>query len=301
MKSAPAPPQGERYHRLAVLGLVTIPLLGFVAAVAVSWRLALLRPVDLVLLAFFYLVTGLGITGGYHRLFCHRSFRTSSPLRAALAIAGSMAAEGPLIRWVAGHRLHHNHSDREGDPHSPHHHGDGVRGLLRGLWHAQLGWFLKPHSQDVERYARDLLQDPALVRIDRLFLLWVGVGLAVPAAVGMAAEPAWQGALLGFLWGGLARIFLVQHVTWSINSICHVFGSRSYRSVDKSTNNWVCGIVGLGEGWHNNHHAFPNSARHGLKRWQLDLTWLFISTLERLGLVWDVKRLSRPRLAANAL
>ena len=135
--------QGGRYHRLAVLSLVTIPLLGFVAAVAVSWRLALLRPVDLVLLAFFYLVTGLGITGGYHRLFCHRAFRTSSPLRVAFAIAGSMAAEGPLIRWVAGHRRHHHRSDREGDPHSPHQHGDGVRGLLRGLWHAQLGWFLE--------------------------------------------------------------------------------------------------------------------------------------------------------------
>ena len=296
-----APRLGERQHRLAVLVFVVGPLLGFVAAVAVSWRIGLLRPVDVALFVVFYLISGLGITGGYHRLFCHCSFRTSQTLRAALAIAGSMAAEGPIVRWVAGHRKHHIYSDAEGDPHSPHHHGEGVQGLLAGLWHAHVGWLMKLRSHDVELYARDLAREPTLVRIDRLFLLWVGIGLAVPAAVGWAVGPAWQGALLGLLWGGLARIFLVQHVTWSINSICHVFGTRPYRVADMSANNFVCGVVGLGEGWHNNHHAFPTSARHGLEWWQPDITWIMIRTFERLGLVWDVKLPSPGRLANKAL
>lgn len=294
--SAAAPPHA---HRAALLGLVVLPLAGFAAALGLAWSSGAIRPVDLGLLAGLYLFTGFGITAGFHRLFSHASFAARRPLRLLLAVAGSMACQGPVISWVAAHRQHHSHSDGADDPHSPHHHGAGLTGVVRGLWHAHLGWLFAPRDLRRERWAPDLLAEPALARIERTFPLWVGLGLALPAAIGFAADPGWRGALLGLLWGGLARIFLVQHVTWSVNSICHVFGSRPFRSRDLSTNNLPCAILSLGEGWHNNHHAFPASARHGLAWWQLDLTWLLIAALERVGLVSRVKAPSAREIAAK--
>lgn len=287
-------------HRVALLVLVIVPLAGFAAAIAWSWASGVVRPVDLALLAGLYLFTGFGITAGYHRLFAHASFRTPTLVRRLLAVAGSMACQGPVISWVAAHRRHHSHSDGEDDPHSPHHHGKGLVGLFRGLWHAHLGWLFGARDLQLERWAPDLLAEPALARIDRGFLLWVALGLALPAGIGFSVDPGWRGALLGLLWGGLARIFLVQHVTWSVNSVCHVFGTRPYRSRDLSTNNLPCALLSLGEGWHNNHHAFPASARHGLGRWQLDLTWLLIHALEKIGLASDVRLPSAREKAAKA-
>ncbi len=287
-------------YRAALVAVVVVPLVGFVAAVATSWALGVLRPVDLALLVGLYLFTGLGITAGYHRLFSHRSFETRLPVRRLLAVAGSMACQGPLISWVAEHRRHHQLSDRDGDPHSPHHHGEGFGGLLRGLWHAHLGWLFADRGDQRRRYAPDLMAEPAVATVDRNFLVWVGLGLLLPAAAGWAVEPGWRGALLGLLWGGLARIFLVQHVTWSVNSICHVFGSRPFRVGDRSTNNALCALLSLGEGWHNNHHAFPASARHGLSWWQLDLTWAFILALRAVGLAWVVRLPSAHELASRA-
>ena len=287
-------------HRLALLVLVVVPLAGFAVAIGWSWRSGVIRPVDLALLAGLYLFTGFGITAGYHRLFAHASFRTPALVRHLLAVAGSMACQGPVISWVAAHRRHHSHSDREDDPHSPHHHGKGLIGLFRGLWHAHLGWLFGARDLQLRRWAPDLLAEPALARVDQGFLLWVALGLAIPAGIGFSVDPGWRGALLGLLWGGLARIFLVQHVTWSVNSVCHVFGTRPYRSRDLSTNNLPCALLSLGEGWHNNHHAFPASARHGLGRWQLDLTWVLIHALEKIGLASDVRLPSAREKAAKA-
>jgi stearoyl-CoA desaturase (delta-9 desaturase) len=276
-----------RLERRVALATVVTPLLGFIAAAASLWGRGL-GPVDVGLCAGFYALTTIGITVGFHRLFAHRSFRAARAVEILLGIAGSMAAEGPVLFWVAAHRRHHKHSDREGDPHSPHLHG-GAWAAVRGLFHAHIGWMVRHEPDDLDRYARDLLRDRTLVLwLNQPYFLWVGLGLLAPAAIGGALARSWAGALTGFLWGGLARIFLVHHVTWSVNSICHTFGTRPYDTRDASTNNPAIGLLAFGEGWHNNHHAFPYSARHGLAWWQLDASWLVIRALERLGLASDV-------------
>jgi stearoyl-CoA desaturase (delta-9 desaturase) len=236
-----------------------------------------------------YLATGLGITVGYHRLFSHRSFDAPRPVAAVLAVLGSMAVEGPLLKWVATHRRHHQHSDRDEDPHSPHLHGGGLRGLFKGLWHAHVGWIFSPESPGLFRYVADLRKDRLLEWVSRMFPLWAALSLLVPALLGGLLTMTWKGALLGFLWGGLARICWVHHVTWSINSVCHLWGTQPFRSRDHSRNNFVCGVLALGEGWHNNHHAFPTSARHGLKWWQIDVSYWVIRCMECMGLAFNVR------------
>jgi stearoyl-CoA desaturase (delta-9 desaturase) len=244
-----------------------------------------------------YHVTGLGVTVGYHRLFTHRSFETVWPIRLALGILGSMAVQGPLLKWVAVHRRHHQHSDEVGDPHSPHLHGPGFFAMLRGLVHAHTGWLFSPDFAGMERYVRDLSSDRMLLAISKLFPLWVLIGLLIPAALGGLLTLTWYGVLAGFIWGGLVRIFLVHHMTWSINSVCHLWGGRPFRSQDHSRNNLIFGIIGFGEGWHNNHHAFPTSARHGLRWWQIDMTYLIIRTLKAVKLAWKVRLPSADAMA----
>jgi stearoyl-CoA desaturase (Delta-9 desaturase) len=277
--------------------LVTIVPFGLVAFAAwLAWGGALHWP-DLVALALVYLLTGLGVTVGFHRLLTHRSFRTSAPLRGLLAALGSAAVQGPVIEWVANHRKHHRFSDRPGDPHSPHvGHGGGWRGALAGLYHAHVGWILRGDAlANRERYARDLLADPVVSFVDRTFLLWVLAGLALPFALGAALSGTLVGGLTALLWGGVVRMFLLHHATFSINSLCHFFGRRRFATADESRNLLWLALPTLGEAWHNNHHAFPTSARHGLRWWQLDPSAWLIAALARAGLAWDVVRISDER------
>jgi stearoyl-CoA desaturase (delta-9 desaturase) len=271
---------------------VTTPVLGVVAAMIFSWGWGF-SGVDLALLLTFYLLTALGITVGFHRLFTHRSFRTHRVVEGILGVLGSMAAQGTLLQWVAQHRRHHAHSDQPGDPHSPHLHGDGLRGFWRGLWHAHLGWIFLPDAPDLERYVPDLRASRLLRVISAWSLAWVFLGLLLPAALGGFLTSGWPGLWTGLIWGGLVRIFLVHHVTWSVNSVCHLWGTRPYRSDDESRNNFIFGVLALGEGWHHTHHVFPTSARHGLRWWQIDVSYYFICALQFTGLARDVKVPSR--------
>jgi stearoyl-CoA desaturase (delta-9 desaturase) len=256
-----------------------------------------LRWPDLVVLAVTYTLTGLGITVGFHRLFTHRSFKTSPAMRGLLGAFGSAAVEGPLIEWVSNHRKHHQFSDQPGDPHSPHvDHGVGWRGALKGLFHAHVGWIFNGDAMaDEQRYGKDLLADPVARFVDRMFVLWVLAGLAFPFGLGYALTGTLAGALTGLLWGGAVRMFLLHHATFSINSLCHYFGSRRFATDDQSRNVLWLALPTLGEAWHNNHHAFPTSARHGLRWWQLDPSAWLISGMERIGLVSDVIRISPER------
>jgi stearoyl-CoA desaturase (delta-9 desaturase) len=241
-----------------------------------------------------YALSGVGITVGYHRLFTHRSFKTTGFVRAVFAILGSAAVEGPVIEWVSTHRKHHRFSDRAGDPHSPHtDHGTGLRGALRGLFHAHVGWMFRSGGRaHPEHYAKDLLADRSLRVIDRLFGLWVLAGLALAFGLGVALTGTVTGGLTGLLWGGAVRILILHHATFSINSLCHFFGRRRFRTADESRNLAWLALPTFGEAWHNNHHAFPTSAHHGLTRWQLDPGGWLIDGLERLGLAWDVVRIA---------
>jgi stearoyl-CoA desaturase (Delta-9 desaturase) len=270
-----------------LLGVI-IPFLGLVAAAALLWGWGF-RWLELGLLLGMYVLTALGITVGFHRLFTHKSFETNRVVQLILAVLGSMAVQGPLLQWVAQHRRHHQHSDQHKDPHSPHLHCKGMLGLLRGLWHAHLGWCFEPDAPDLGRYVKDLRQSRLLRAVSALFPLWVVVGLLAPAVVGGLLTWSWTGAVLGLVWGGLARVFLVHHVTWSVNSVCHLWGGRPYQTGDHSRNNFVFGVLAMGEGWHNNHHAFPTSARHGLRWWQLDMSYWFIRGLALLGLAWKIR------------
>ena len=285
--------------KLINLFVVVVPFAGLVTAIALLWGHGF-SWVELGLLLGMYLVTALGITVGFHRLFTHRSFQAGSVTRFVLAALGSMAVEAPLLKWVAVHRRHHQHSDHPGDPHSPHGHGGGLLGLLRGVWHAHLGWLFRADPPDLARYVKDLRQDTPVRVASALFPLWVALGLLVPAVLGWVLEGSWLGALFGLLWGGVARIFLVHHVTWSVNSVCHLWGRRPFRSHDESRNNLLFGILALGEGWHNNHHAFPTSARHGLRWWQIDVSYWFIRALALVGLAWDIRLPGPQALAAQS-
>jgi stearoyl-CoA desaturase (Delta-9 desaturase) len=258
---------------------------------------------DLLVLTILYMLTGLGITVGFHRLFTHRSFKTTRTVRALLAVLGSMAVEGPLIEWVATHRKHHRFSDEPGDPHSPHMDDvQGWRGALRGLGHAHVGWMLRGKEMaNPTRYAKDLLADPDLRFISRTFPLWVMLGLALPFGLGVALTGSVAGGLTALLWGGAVRVFLLHHVTFSINSLCHYFGRRPFSTHDQSRNLAWLAPLAFGEAWHNNHHAFPTSARHGLRRWQVDPGAWLIAGLERCQLAWDVVRIAPERQHARAV
>lgn len=281
--------------RLANLVAVVLPFLALLSIVIWLWGWGF-SWVDFGVLVGMYVLTALGITVGFHRYFTHRSFETSKPLQFILGILGSMAVQGPLLKWVAMHRRHHQFSDDKGDPHSPHHHGAGVLGVLAGLWHAHVGWLFKPEPKDLERYAKDLHRSRLLRAVSALFPLWMVVGLLLPALIGGILTLSWMGAVLGLIWGGLVRIFLVHHVTWSVNSVCHIWGSRPYQIADQSRDNVVFGVLAMGEGWHNAHHAFPTSARHGLRWWKIDLSYYLIRFLALLGLAWNVKLPSREAL-----
>jgi stearoyl-CoA desaturase (delta-9 desaturase) len=251
-----------------------------------------------------FMLTGLGITVGYHRLFTHRSFRAPSVVRYTLAALGSMAVQGPVIEWCGAHRRHHQHSDTEDDPHSPHMHPDGTWGegwiaTIKGAYHAHIGWLLRGRMKALGKYTRDLREDPALAAADRHFVFWVIMGLIIPTVLGGLMTMSWSGALLGFLWGGLVRVLFVHHVTWSVNSVCHLWGTQPFRSHDESRNNAIVGILGMGEGWHNNHHAFPTSAKHGLRWWEFDFSYVVIKTLWLVGLARDVKKPDRERMEAK--
>lgn len=287
----------------ALTGIVTV--VPFVGLGLAGWQLwdGLLHRYDVFDFAIMYLLTGLGVTVGFHRLFTHRAFKTSPALRFLFAVLGSAAIEGPIVSWVADHRKHHAFSDRQGDPHSPHvDHGSGVRGVLRGLGHAHMGWlFVHTERGHRERYAPDLLADPVVAFVDKTFLAWALGGLLAAFGLGVAIGHSVRAGFTGLLWGGAVRLLVLHHVTYSINSLCHFFGRRDYATGDHSRNLAWLAPLSLGEAWHNNHHAFPTSAFHGLRPRQLDISGLVILTLERAGLCWDVVRVPPERRARKAL
>ena len=288
----------SRTEKLVNLGAVVVPFAATLVAIALLWN-SLVSATDLAIAAVMYLLTAIGITVGFHRLLTHRSFQTSKPLEYLFAILGSMAVQGPVIAWVADHRKHHAHTDEEGDPHSPHvGHDGGVKGVLGGLWHAHSGWLMSTQGRaDWKRYARDLYEDRGMRTINRRFPLFVLATLVVPALAGYLLTGTLLGALTGFLWGGLVRIFFVHHVTWSVNSVCHFLGSRRFDTDDRSTNVFWLALPSLGESWHHNHHAFPRSAVHGLRRWEPDPSGMIISAMEKVGLARNVVRISPERQA----
>ena len=292
---------GDTQSRLEqiVLGvLIVVPFLAVVAAVPVAWG-GWLGWTDLLIMATMYWLTGHGVTVGFHRLFTHKSFKPTRPLKIALAIAGSMAVQGPVVRWVADHRKHHKFSDRDGDPHSPWRYGTTLRALTKGFLHAHMMWLFDPEQTPQRKYAPDLMKDRDIVRISRQFPLWVVVSLAAPAVAGGLLTMSWQGAVTAFFWGSLVRVSLLHHVTWSINSICHTLGERPFVSRDKSANVWWLAIPSMGESWHNLHHADPTCARHGVLRGQVDTSARVIWAFERLGWVYDVRWPVKERIDAK--
>jgi stearoyl-CoA desaturase (delta-9 desaturase) len=288
--------------RLASAVITAVPPILLIVGLALGWGGALANWQDIVNLVVCYVVIGSGITVGFHRLLTHRSFKTSRLLRAGWAALGSAAAEGPVIDWVATHRKHHRYSDVEGDPHSPHvGHGSGWRGALAGFFHAHIGWvFSDMEVADEQVYAKDLLADPWIKFVDRTFVLWVVLGIAFSFGLGVALTGTVTGGLIGMLWGGAARIFFLHHSTFSINSVCHFFGHKDFDTRDESRNVPWLAIPTWGEAWHNNHHAFPTSYRHGLRRWQIDPSAGMIRLMEMMGLAWDVVRVDPARIAKRA-
>jgi stearoyl-CoA desaturase (delta-9 desaturase) len=296
------PVENETRDRILTGAITAIP---FAALIVVGWQLwnEALHWGDLVVFAVCYVLTGLGVTVGFHRHLTHRAFKAKRWVRGTLAILGSAAIEGPVIAWVADHRKHHAFADVEGDPHSPHvDHGVGLKGALKGLVHAHVGWlFIHTHRGNKQRYAPDLLGDPLIRWIDRTFVLWIFVGLAFPFVLGGLIGGSLDAALTGLLWGGAVRMLVVHHVTYSINSLCHFFGRQAFDTGDESRNlAWLAPFT-FGEAWHNNHHAFPTSFEHGMRRWQFDPSRWVIRGLEKMGLVWDVVRISPERQARKAV
>ncbi|HVL97546.1 MAG TPA: fatty acid desaturase [Solirubrobacteraceae bacterium] len=290
----------SRAHKISNLAGVLLPFAGLVAAVIALWGTRWVGPSDLLILAAMYFLTALGITLGFHRLLTHRAFQTHKPVEYAIAIVGSMAVQGPVTTWVADHRKHHAHTDKEGDPHSPHGHGDGLRGAAKGLWYAHMGWLFDRAGQAAhDKYARDLHEDRGMRVINALFPLWVVLGLAIPFGLGYGIDGTLGGALVAALWGGAVRIFLLHHVTWSINSVCHFFGTRRFALDDHSTNVFWLALLSLGESWHHNHHAFPRSARHGLRWWEIDVTGYVIKAMRALRLAWNVVEITPERQRAR--
>jgi len=299
----PANAIGRRKSSLEIVTLYVIVAVPFLALAAVvpavwGWGLTLL---DVGLAVGFYYLTLLGVTVGYHRYFTHGSFKAKRPLRLALAAAGSMAIQGPVVQWVADHRRHHAFSDRDGDPHSPWRYGTGTNALLKGMFHAHLGWLFDRRKTNQERYAPDLLKDGGLRVISRLFVVWAFLSLVMPAVLGGLITGSWAGAWSAFFWAGLVRVALLHHVTWSINSVCHVLGNRPFVSPgrDRATNFWPLAILSAGESWHNLHHADPTCARHGVLRGQVDISARVIWLFEKLGWARDIKWPDPVRLAAK--
>jgi stearoyl-CoA desaturase (delta-9 desaturase) len=285
-----SPYRVRRLERLAIVLTVILPFAALIAAIAMLWGGAV-GWVDLSALLIGYLLAGFGISVGYHRLLSHRSFKSPAAVRATFGILGSMAAQGSVIDWVADHRKHHAFTDQDGDPHSPHTHGgEGLRAVLGGLVHAHVAWLLRREDRPpAGRYARELVADPVMRFVDRWFLVWVALGFILPFAYGLALGGSLAAGLTAVLWGGFVRMFFVHHATWSVNSICHMYGSRPFRSRDAARNNWAVALISLGEGWHHNHHVFPRSATTALNGRQLDPSYLLIRTLARLRLASDLQ------------
>jgi stearoyl-CoA desaturase (delta-9 desaturase) len=289
--------QVTRLERNVNIAAVVLPFLGVIAGGIVLWD-SFLSPLDLAIMAVMYMATAVGITVGFHRLLTHRAFQTHTWVRYTLAVLGEMAVQGPVIDWVADHRKHHTFTDEEGDPHSPHAgQGAGIGGMLRGLWHAHTGWLFSTHGQaSSKRFAPDLLEDRGMRRINKAFPLIALYSLAIPFLLGLGLSGgSLMAGLSALLWGGLVRIFFVHHVTWSINSICHFFGSRRFELEDRSTNVFWLALPSLGEAWHHNHHAFPRSAFHGLRWWELDPSGWLILGMAKVRLAWDVVRVTPER------
>ena len=287
-----------RGEQTALLIFVIVPFLAVLAAIPLLWGHGIsLR--DVILGAVFFAVSGHGITIGFHRYFTHGSFKAKRPLRVALAVAGSLAIQGPVIRWVADHRRHHAFSDDEGDPHSPHRYGPGTKAMLKGLWHSHMGWLFDPEQTSLQRYAPDLLADRDIQRVHRLFPVLAAVSLTAPAVLGGLLSWSITGALTAFFWASLVRVFVLHHTTWSINSLCHTFGERPFKTRDRSTNFWPLALIAMGESWHNMHHADPTAARHGVDRFQVDSSAAFIRMFELAGWAYDVRWPSRARLDAR--
>jgi stearoyl-CoA desaturase (delta-9 desaturase) len=291
---------GGRARAGVTAALVVIPFGGLAAAVWLSWGHGL-GLTDLLLAVAFYVLTGLGVTVGFHRLLTHRAFVAARPLRTALAIAGSMSFQGDVIGWVAIHRRHHAFTDRPGDPHSPYRYGTSLGGQLRGLAHAHVGWLLRDDPTPASRYAPDLMTDPAMRAVSAAFPALSAASLALPAAAGWMIGGSWRAALGALLWAGLARVALLQHVTWSVNSLCHLIGARPYatRRYDRATNLWPLALVSFGESWHNGHHSDPACARHGTGPRQVDISAAVIRFFERLGWASAVHWPDPARLAAR--
>ncbi len=294
----------SRKEQVALGIFIVVPFLAVVAAAPLAWG-GWLGWTDIVIALVMYAISGHGITVGFHRLFTHKSFKPNRAVKIALAIAGSLAIQGPVIRWVADHRKHHKFSDRDGDPHSPWRYGRDLKALTKGFAFAHMMWLFNPEQTPQRKYAPDLMKDRDLVRISRQFPMWVAVSLATPAVLGGLLTWSWQGAVTAFFWGSLVRVALLHHVTWSINSICHTVGERPFVSRDKSANVWWLAVPSMGESWHNLHHADPTCARHGVLRGQVDSSARIIWAMEKLGWVddvrWPVKERINSKLVKNQL
>jgi stearoyl-CoA desaturase (delta-9 desaturase) len=292
---------GDRKYLIEQIALgvfIGVPFVALIAAIPVAWGWGLSWR-DVVIAVVMYAISGHGVTIGFHRHFTHGSFKTKRAMRVALAIAGSLAVQGPVVRWVADHRKHHKFSDRDGDPHSPWRYGESVRGLTKGLLWAHVGWMFDAEQTPPDVYAPDLLKDKDVVSVSRQFPLWVVVSFTFPALVGGLWSMSWQGAVTAFFWGSLVRVSLLHHVTFSINSICHAIGERPFKSRDRSGNVWWLSVLSMGESWHNLHHAEPTSARHGAMRGQIDSSARLIKIFEKFGWVYDVRWPTQARLEAR--
>ena len=293
----------SRKEQVALAFFIAVPFVAIAAAIPLAWG-GWLSWTDVAIALVMYAISGHGVTVGFHRLFTHKSFKPNRAVKIALAVAGSMAIQGPVIRWVADHRKHHKFSDRDGDPHSPWRYGTDIKALSKGFMHAHMMWLFNPEQTPQRKYAPDLMKDRDLVRISRQFPIWVAVSLLLPTLAGGLLTMSWQGALTAYFWGGLVRVGLLHHVTWSINSICHTIGDRPFVSRDKSANVWWLAIPSMGESWHNLHHADPTCARHGVLRGQLDSSARLIWFLEKVGWVsdvrWPVKERIDGKLVKNA-
>lgn len=290
----------SRSAQLLVYLFLLIPMAALLAAIPFAWGWGL-GPVDIVLALVFWSVSGLGVTVGFHRFFTHGAFKANRPLTIVLAIAGMMSLQGPLITWVADHRRHHAFSDKEGDPHSPWLFGTSPVALAKGFWHSHMGWLFERDMTNEDRFAPDLRKDGIIARLNRLFPVWTAVSLLLPALLGGLFTLSWWGAATAFFWAGLVRVSALHHITWCVNSICHMIGARPFRSRDKAANFWPLAILSFGESWHNSHHADPTCARHGVLRGQLDISARIIWAFEKLGWAWKVRWPNDKRLERIAV
>jgi stearoyl-CoA desaturase (Delta-9 desaturase) len=303
-----APPQRKmiinayiyRLQRRHFLLFDIIPIIGTAAAITFLW----VHPfgaTELILFLSMWLLTGMGVTVGYHRLFTHRTFKAKTSVQVVLAVLGSMAGQGGVVSWVALHRRHHEYSDRAGDPHSPNLSGSGFKGRLRGLVHSHFLWMRRHEYPNIVHYAPDLIKNRLLVRVARHYYWWVALGIVAPGVVAGLVYWSWEGALSGLFWGGLVRIFILEHIVWAINSFLHMFGTQPYESRENSRNGGIFALITLGESWHNNHHAFPESPSFGLDWYRLDPGYWLIKLLAVVGLAWDLKNPSPERMESKRI